>query len=421
MRAIASKPPFPGTVRTGDPRTGRLGRMTSARTAQLQRSLIGSAPPLTVAGLPGLALTATAAATSPLAVWRAGLSECRPSAFTAGGEAMVITGQAPPVRVGRTRRRPGGRGPRWPGSRLAPPGARSASIAERTACSEASVSAILGAVGGSAAGPPRAGRTASAPDHRARRWISDHRTAASAAASPPGASVMLIASCRAEAFRVRIDEAGPPASPRLPSGGERARDQRDQAGQDKDAQQDPEPDQAGAGGGDGRRGTGGPRLGGGGRRDAGPGRGGRGPARQGADRACRRCPRIRPRAIRRQAGPRGGESLFAERRDADPSASCMADRRSLRSPAQDRCPRVHALVARPCDPQAAWLGGLCLRHHRDCTAPRSGQIGDFGATFRCDRNLSASITTSSIPSTVDRTASHQNANRASERHVPPDR
>ena len=34
----------------------------------------------------------------------------------------------------------------------------------------------------------------------ARRWISDHRTAASAAASPPGASATLIASCRAEPF-----------------------------------------------------------------------------------------------------------------------------------------------------------------------------------------------------------------------------
>jgi hypothetical protein len=34
----------------------------------------------------------------------------------------------------------------------------------------------------------------------ARRWISDHRAAASAAASPPGASATLIASCRAEPF-----------------------------------------------------------------------------------------------------------------------------------------------------------------------------------------------------------------------------
>jgi len=31
-----------------------------------------------------------------------------------------------------------------------------------------------------------------------------------------------------------------------------------------------------------------------------------------------------------------------------------------------------ALVVRPCDPQAVWRGGFCLRRHRDCTAPRLG-------------------------------------------------
>ena len=40
---------------------------------------------------------------------------------------------------------------------------------------------------------------------------------------------------------------------------------------------------------------------------------------------------------------------------------------------RDRCRACpHGLVARPCDPQAAWLGGFCLRHHRDCAAPRLG-------------------------------------------------
>ena len=40
---------------------------------------------------------------------------------------------------------------------------------------------------------------------------------------------------------------------------------------------------------------------------------------------------------------------------------------------RDRCRAcLHGLVARPCDPQAAWLGGFCLRHHRDCAAPRLG-------------------------------------------------
>ena len=127
------------------------------------------------------------------------------------------------------------------------------------------------------------------------------------------------------AFRVRIDEPGPPARRgcRAAAGG--ARDQGDQAGQDKDAQQDPEPDQAGAGGGDGRRGTSGRRLGGGGRRDAGPGRGGRGPARQAADRAADGAPASR----RQQSGGKQGHGegkSFRRTPHADPSASCVAGR-----------------------------------------------------------------------------------------------
>jgi hypothetical protein len=57
----------------------------------------------------------------------------------------------------------------------------------------------------------------------------------------------------------------------------------------------------------------------------------------------------------------------------DPSASCMADRWSLRGRRQDRyraCPDGPA--ARPCDAQAAGLGGLCLRHHRDRATPCVG-------------------------------------------------
>src|SRR6185312_13514565 len=84
-------------------------------------------------------------------------------------------------------------------SRLAPPGARSASIAERTACSEASVSAILEPSGECCGTSSRRAYSVCARSS-ARRWISDHRAAASAAASPPGASATLIASCRAEPF-----------------------------------------------------------------------------------------------------------------------------------------------------------------------------------------------------------------------------
>ena len=187
------------------------------------------------------------------------------------------------MRGGRTRRRPDGCGPRRPAPGWRRPGparrpSRSGQPAVRRACQRSWRRR------GSAAGPPRAGRTASAPDHRRaagyrttgrprRRWPARRRFG-------DAHRVM-----QGRAFRVRIDEPGPPACRgcRVAAGG--ARDQGDHAGQDKDAQQDPEPDQAGAGGGDGRRGTSGRRLGGGGRRDAGPSRGGRGPARQAADRA----------------------------------------------------------------------------------------------------------------------------------------
>src|SRR5258705_6743586 len=84
-------------------------------------------------------------------------------------------------------------------SMLAPPGARSASIAERTACSEASVPAIL-APSGECCGTSSRRAYSVCARSSARRWISDHRGVASAAASPPGASATLIASCRAEPF-----------------------------------------------------------------------------------------------------------------------------------------------------------------------------------------------------------------------------
>src|SRR6266516_4773170 len=74
-------------------------------------------------------------------------------------------------------------------SGLAPPRVRSASMAERTACSEASVSEILAWSPGSGT----ASRSAYSVCVRssARRWMSAHRAPASAT---------LIASCRAEPF-----------------------------------------------------------------------------------------------------------------------------------------------------------------------------------------------------------------------------
>src|SRR5438876_875456 len=83
-------------------------------------------------------------------------------------------------------------------SGLAPPRVRSASMAERTACSEASVSEILAWSPGSGA----ASRSAYSVCARssARRWMSAHRAPASAAVIAPGDSATAIASCRAEPF-----------------------------------------------------------------------------------------------------------------------------------------------------------------------------------------------------------------------------
>ena len=267
-------------------------------------------------------------------------------------------------------------------SRLAPPGARSASIAERTACSDASVSAILAPSGECrrdllAQGVQRLRQIIGAPldigppggrvggGQPAGRFGDAHRV------------------MQGRAFRIRIDEPGPPARRGSRAAARGAHDQCDQADQDKDAQQDPEPDQASAGGGGGGRGTAGrrgrrrrhgygtTRLGGGGRRDAGPGRGGRGPARQAADRAADGPPASRRQQSGGKQGYREGKS-FRRTPHADPSASCMADRWSLRC-RRDRCRTCpDGLAARPCDLQAAELGGFCLRHHRDCTAPRLG-------------------------------------------------
>src|SRR6516162_794416 len=67
------------------------------------------------------------------------------------------------------------------------------------------------------------------------------------------------------------------------------------------------------------------------------------------------------------------ESPFAERRMlilprcAWPTAGAYVGRR------QDRCRACPGgPAAQPCDPQPAWRGGFCLRHHRDCSAPRLG-------------------------------------------------
>src|SRR4029077_2555471 len=77
----------------------------------------------------------------------------------------------------------------------APPGARSASMAERTACSAASTSAILAWAPGSGA----ASRSAYSVWGRspARRWMSYHRARASLVPRSPCASATPIASCRA--------------------------------------------------------------------------------------------------------------------------------------------------------------------------------------------------------------------------------
>jgi hypothetical protein len=69
----------------------------------------------------------------------------------------------------------------------------------------------------------------------------------------------------------------------------------------------------------------------------------------------------------------GRESLFAERRMLIlPRRLC----RPLKPPFagnRDRCrTRPDGLAAQPYDPQPAWLGRFCLRHHRDCAAPRVG-------------------------------------------------
>ena len=68
----------------------------------------------------------------------------------------------------------------------------------------------------------------------------------------------------------------------------------------------------------------------------------------------------------------GRESLFAERRmlilprRGWPTAGACVGRAAGIVAA---CPDG---LARPGDLQAAWLGGFCLRHHRDCAAPRLG-------------------------------------------------
>src|SRR5271157_5650394 len=69
----------------------------------------------------------------------------------------------------------------------------------------------------------------------------------------------------------------------------------------------------------------------------------------------------------------GRESLFAERRMLILPRRVWPTAEPPFAGGRDRCRACpDGLVARPCDPQAAWLGGFCLRHHRDCAAPRLG-------------------------------------------------
>src|SRR5690348_9111790 len=83
-------------------------------------------------------------------------------------------------------------------SGLAPPRVRSASMAERAACSDASVSEILAWSPGSGTSSRSAYSVCARSS--ARRWMSAHLAPASAAAIAPGDSATLIASCRAEPF-----------------------------------------------------------------------------------------------------------------------------------------------------------------------------------------------------------------------------
>ena len=49
---------------------------------------------------------------------------------------------------------------------------------------------------------------------------------------------------------------------------------------------------------------------------------------------------------------------------SNPAVSSVTKRESLFA--------ERRMLILPHNPQAAWLGGFCLRHHRDCAAPRVG-------------------------------------------------
>ena len=237
-------------------------------------------------------------------------------------------------------------------SRLAPPGARSASIAERTACSEASVSATL-APSGECCGTSSRRAYSVCARSSARRWISDHRAAASAQAARRAlrrrssssraepfayASTSLDRQPAAAAERRRAERAidairrpgqGRPAEPRARSGWcrRRRRAPRNRSGR---------------------------RLGGGGRRDAGPGRDGRGPARQAADRAADGAPRAAASNPADKQGHREGKSFH---RTPHAESCRVVSGRPLEPPfacGRDRCRACpDGLVAAISDP--SWL------------------------------------------------------------------
>ena len=254
---------------------------------------------------------------------------------------MAITRQEPRARGGRTRRRPDGCGPRRPAPgwrRLGPARrpSRSGQPAVRRACQRS------WSRRGNAAGPPRAGRTASAPiigapldigppggrvggSQPAGRFGDAHRVMQSRAFAYASTSLDRQPAAAAERRREeRAIKAIRPAMTRTPS-----RTQSQIRLVPEEATGAAEPVACGGGGG---------------RRDAGPGRGGRGPARQAADRAPRSA-RIRRPAIRRQAGSWGGKSL-RRTPDADPSASCMADADALRRRRYNRRRRAPGRLGR---------------------------------------------------------------------------
>ena len=267
------------------------------------------------------------------------------------------------MRGGRTRRRPDGCGPPRPalGWRRPGPARRpspSGQPAARRACQQSWRRR------GSAAGPPRAGRTASAPDHRR---AAGYRTTGRPRRRRPARRALGHAHhvMQGRAFRVRIDEPGPPARRGCRTAATRARDRCNRPARTRTPNRTQSqirlvPEEA----------TG----------AAEPVAGGwvvgaavtLGLAETVAVRLGELpielliVPRIPPPQSGGKQGHREGKS-FRRTPHAHPSASYMADRWSLRLPA------------------GCLAGRICLRHHRDCAAPRLGSDPAISAPWRRSR------------------------------------